>query len=220
MLEQARAALARGVCRVSPAEDAARLLPLCRNDAQLEAVIAAGLPEVELDWMELVGLQRAVERARAAGLRGDARDGARAEAGRGGLRPAPRRLRPDAVLVRHWGALVHFLERARGPAAPRAARRLLAQRHQLAHRAELLGLGLDTLTASHDLDAAQLFALLERAPAHRFTVVLHHHIATFHTEHCVYSHLLVQRARLPHLRPAVRAARSRAERPRWGWSTR
>ena len=51
-----------------------RLLPLCRTDGQLNAVIAAraaGAPlaEVELDWMEMVGLARAVERARAAGLR-------------------------------------------------------------------------------------------------------------------------------------------------------
>src|SRR5262249_387252 len=45
-----------------------RLLVLCRTAAQLEAVIDAGLPEVELDWMELVGLGRAVERARGAGL--------------------------------------------------------------------------------------------------------------------------------------------------------
>jgi putative protease len=50
--------------------------------------------------------------------------------------------------------------------------------------------GLDTLTASHDLDERQLFALLDRAPAERFTVVVHHRIATFHTEHCVYAHLL------------------------------
>ena len=56
--------------------------------------------------------------------------------------------------------------------------------------AHLLDLGLDTLTCAHDLDATQLFALLERAPANRFTIPLHHHIATFHTEHCVYAHLL------------------------------
>jgi hypothetical protein len=34
------------------------LVPLVRTPAQLEAVIAAKLPEVELDWMELVGLGR------------------------------------------------------------------------------------------------------------------------------------------------------------------
>ena len=44
------------------------VVALCRTAEQLEAVIDAGLPEVELDWMELVGLEKAVTRARAAGL--------------------------------------------------------------------------------------------------------------------------------------------------------
>lgn len=44
------------------------LIPLVRTPAQLEAVIAAKLPEVELDWMELVGLEKAVTRARAGRL--------------------------------------------------------------------------------------------------------------------------------------------------------
>ena len=35
-----------------------------------------------------------------------------------------------------------------------------------------------------------LLALLDRTPAGRVAVTVHHHIPTFHTEHCVYSHLL------------------------------
>jgi putative protease len=54
----------------------------------------------------------------------------------------------------------------------------------------LFSLGLATLTAAHDLDEPQIRALLRRVPAHRITVVLHHHISTFHTEHCVYAHML------------------------------
>ncbi len=46
------------------------LIPLCRTEAQLEAVSGFGAgSEVELDWMEMVGLARAVQRAREAGLR-------------------------------------------------------------------------------------------------------------------------------------------------------
>ncbi|MCA9322127.1 MAG: U32 family peptidase, partial [Planctomycetes bacterium] len=48
--------------------DDLRIVPLIRSMEQLEAVIELGLPEVEIDWMELVGLSRAVTRARAAGL--------------------------------------------------------------------------------------------------------------------------------------------------------
>jgi putative protease len=54
----------------------------------------------------------------------------------------------------------------------------------------LLRLGLDTVTASHDLDESQLFALLAAMPGERLAVTAHHRISTFHTEHCLYSHLL------------------------------
>ena len=50
--------------------------------------------------------------------------------------------------------------------------------------------GLDTITAAHDLDRDQLRALLDHAPRGRVAVTIHHHIPTFHTEHCVYAHLL------------------------------
>ena len=165
------------------------LVPLCRNDAQLDAVLAAGLPEVELDWMELVGLGRAVERARAAGLKVGIATVRVQKPGEEGFDARIAKLAPDSVLVRHWGALMHFRER------PGASRPVLHGDFSLnvtnsITAAHLLGLGLDSVTAAHDLDAVQLFALLERAPAERVTVVLHHHIATFHTEHCTYAHLL------------------------------
>ena len=165
------------------------LVPLCHNDAQLDAVIAAGLPQVELDWMELVGLGRAVERARAAGLAVGIATVRVQKPGEEGFDQRIARLAPDSVLVRHWGALMHFSEQ------PGARRPLLHGDFSLnvtnsLTAGHLLGLGLDSITASHDLDAVQLFALLEHAPAERVTVVLHHHIATFHTEHCVYAHLL------------------------------
>jgi len=172
------------------AEDGARLLPLCRNDAQLEAVIAAGLREVELDWMELVGLQRAVERARAAGLRVTIATVRVQKPGEEGYDARIDKLRPDAVLVRHWGAMVHFLERPEGQPRPVLHGDFSLNVTNSLTAAHLLSLGLDTLTFSHDLDETQLFSLLEHVPAHRFAVALHHHIATFHTEHCVYSHTL------------------------------
>ncbi|NVB77146.1 MAG: hypothetical protein HOV81_02010 [Kofleriaceae bacterium] len=54
----------------------------------------------------------------------------------------------------------------------------------------VLGHGLETITAAHDLDRDQLMALLAACPRGRVAVTLHHHIPTFHTEHCVYAHLL------------------------------
>jgi putative protease len=182
----------RGHATTGRSPEAARLLPLCRTDEQLEAVIAAGLPEVELDWMELVGLQRAVERARAAGLKVTIATVRVQKPGEEGYDARIAKLKPDAVLVRHWGAMMHFLEK---PPAPGEARPALHGDFSLnvtnsVTALHLLGLGLDTLTFAHDLDAVQLGAMLEHLPAERFAVTVHHHIATFHTEHCVYSHTL------------------------------
>ncbi len=168
---------------------APELVPLCRNDAQLDAVIAAGIPEVELDWMEMVGLGRAVERARAAGLRVGI---ATVRVHKPGEEAFDRRiaaLRPDSVLVRHWAGLVHFA------GLPEGERPIVHGDFSLnvtnsvtAHH--ILARGADTLTAAHDLDETQLHALLANFPAERAVVVLHHHISTFHTEHCVYAHTL------------------------------
>jgi putative protease len=165
------------------------LIALCRTDAQLDAAIAAGAREVELDWMEMVGLAVAVRKARDAGLRVVL---ATVRVQKPGEEAYDRRiaeLKPDGVLVRHFGALVHFA------GLPPAARPVLHGDFSLnvtnsVTAAELLRRGLTTLTASHDLDEAQLDALLERTAADRVVVVLHHRIATFHTEHCVYAHLL------------------------------
>ncbi len=180
-----------------PAAEGAVLVPLCRTDAQLDAVIdararGAALPEVELDWMEMVGLGRAVERARAAGMRVCI---ATVRVHKPGEEAFDRRietLRPDSVLVRHWAGLVHFAGLAGGDGAPRPAVHgdfsLNVTNSVTAHH--LLAMGADTLTAAHDLDETQLFALLERFPAERMAVVAHHHISTFHTEHCVYAHTL------------------------------
>ncbi len=168
---------------------ATELRPLCRTDAQLDAVIASGLAEVELDWMDLVGLTRAVDKAKAAGLKVTIATVRVQKPGEDGFDRRIARLQPDGVLVRHWGGLMHFA------GLPTGGRPLVHGDFSLnvtnsvtAHH--LLALGADTLTAAHDLDEAQLHALLDRIPAHRLVVTAHHHIPTYHTEHCVYAHLL------------------------------
>jgi len=171
------------------------LIPLCRTDEQLEAVIASGLgagAEVELDWMEMVGLGRAVERARQAGLRVTL---ATVRVQKPGEETYDRRiatLKPDGVLVRHWGALMHFAKHRRAtaesPPSVHGDFSLNVTNSLTAHH--LLGLGLATVTASHDLNQTQLLELLAHVPRGRVALTLHHHIPTFHNSHCVYAHLL------------------------------
>lgn len=163
------------------------LVPLVRTEAQLQAVIDAGVAEVILDWMDLVGLTRAVDQARAAGLRVVIATVRVQKPGEDGFDRRFARLQPDGVVVRHWGALMHFSALA-APPRVHADFSLNVTNSVTAHH--LLALGADTVTAAHDLDVAQLRNLLDFVPPERVEVVVHHHIATFHTEHCVYAHLL------------------------------
>jgi U32 family peptidase len=185
----------RGASQLTAAELAsdvqpARIVPLCRNAEQLEAVIAAGVSagdEVELDFMELVGLGAAVRRAREAGLQVTI---ATLRVQKPGEESYDRRiasLAPDSVLIRHWGALMHFAEAA---SKPRLHGDFSLNVTNAVSARHVLGLGLASITASHDLDREQLLLLLEAAPRGRVAVTLHHHIAAFHNSHCVYAHLL------------------------------
>ena len=163
-----------------------RFVPLVRTPEQLEAVIESGCPEVELDWMEMVGLGQAFDRARGAGLEVTVATVRVQKPGEEGFDRRVAKLRPDGVLIRHWGALIHFLEH------PDETRPMLHGDFSLnvtnsVTAAHLLSLGLDTFTASHDLDEQQLNGLLDAVPRNRAAVTIHHHIPTFHTEHCVYS---------------------------------
>lgn len=171
------------------------LVPLCRTEEQLEAVIASGLgpgAEVELDWMEMVGLGRAVERARSAGVRVTLATVRVQKPGEEAFDRRIARLEPEGVLVRHFGALMHFSRNR----VENGARKLavhgdfsLNVTNSLT-ALHLLGLGLETVTASHDLNKDQLLDLLEQVPRGRVAITLHHHIATFHNSHCVYAHIL------------------------------
>jgi putative protease len=170
------------------------ILPLCRTDEQLDVVLelagALGITEVELDWMEFVGLGRAAARVRAAGLGLTIATVRVQKVGEEGFDARIARLAPDAILVRHWGAAMYFRELPESAQRPILHGDFSLNVTNSVTASHLLGLGLDTLTAAHDLDQAQLFALLDHVPAERMTVAVHHHIPTFHTEHCVYAHLL------------------------------
>ena len=163
------------------------VVPLCRTDAQLDAVLDAGAREVELDWMELVGLARAVERARKRGARVGVATVRVQKPGEERIDAHLARLEPDHVLVRSWGSLAYL----RGLAEPPALHGDFSLNVTNSITAAwVLERGLVTLTAAHDADRDQLAALLANVPRGRVAVTIHHHIPTFHTEHCVYAHLL------------------------------
>ena len=156
---------------------------------QLQAAMEAGVEEVELDWMDLVGLNEPVRLAREAGVRVGLATVRVQKPGEEAYDRRIDKLQPDSVLLRHWAGVMHFLNQSERPALHGDFSLNVTNSITARH---LFELGLDTVTASHDLDQKQLFALLEATDASRVAITVHHHIPTFHTEHCVYSALLSQ----------------------------
>jgi len=166
---------------------APKLIPLLRTLGQVEVALRLGFDELQLDFMELVGLGVAVERARARGAKVIVATPRVQKPGEEGYDRRFERLRPDGILARHLGAVEHFrrnphTETVHGDFSLNATNALTAR--------TLLGLGLSTLTPAYDLDLAQLLDLASGVPAERLEVTIHQHLPLFHNEHCVYSHLL------------------------------
>jgi len=162
-----------------------RVVPLCREMAHIEAALDADCREVELDWMELVGLGKAVAFAKDHGLDVHLATLRVTKPGEEAIDARLADLHPAGYLVRHWGGMMRL---GRGTTPIHGDFSLNVTNSVTARH--LLGRGFTTLTPSHDLDEAQLHALLDGVPANAWTMVLSHRIATFHTEHCTYAHLL------------------------------
>ena len=188
-------ALAPASALHAPPDSTPELVPLLRTleqvDAALELAPRLGLRELQLDFMELVGLGIAVERVRARGLRVVIATPRVQKPGEEGYDQRFERLRPDGILARHLGALERF--RKLGPNLPqgfsvRGDFSLNATNAATART--LLGMGLATLTPAYDLDLSQLLDLARGVPEGSLEVTIHQHLPLFHNEHCVYSHLL------------------------------
>jgi putative protease len=172
---------------VAVAERALSVVPLCRNDGHLEGAIEAGSREVILEWMELVGLAKAVERARQAKLTVVLAPPRIQKPGEERILDSVLALQPDAVLVRSLGQLELLARRADRPrsygdfslnAANAIAARVLLEK------------GLDTIVPAYDLSTKELDRFLEHVPPSRVELVVHQHLPMFHTEYCAYARLL------------------------------
>lgn len=182
-----------------------RLTVLCRTREQAEAAIK--LPpemvyEVQLDFLEAQGLEAAVASAKAVRRRVAVCLPRVLKPGEDRLWQLYRRLGADALIVRSAGALYQLLtsdEAASGgldqsPAVPVVGDFSLNAANAIT-AATFLGLGLDRLTPTHDLNATQLCELARRLGperAARLEVVAHQHLPIFHMEHCVFCRFLTK----------------------------
>ncbi len=158
---------------------------LVRTAEQLDAAIALRPASITLDYLELYGLRPAVERVQKAGLP------ARVASPRV-LKPNEQRildflLRLDCpILVRSTG-LLYGLQGTTGQPligdfSLNTANTLTAE--------TFLALGLQRITPTHDLNAAQVADLARALAPDKLEVVAYQHLPVFHTEHCVFCRFL------------------------------
>ena len=172
------------------AAEVPRLIVLVRNLAQLEVALQCGITTMYCEFEDPKKYREAVTRFHTAQGCG---------VGTGTARPEifvapPRIFKPgddwilqqvrsgnaDGYLVRNYDHLKVFADTRRvGDFSLNVANRLAADYYKNQ-------VGLERLTASYDLNATQLAALLEAAPPGWFEVTIHQHMPMFHMEHCVF----------------------------------
>ena len=158
----------------------ADIIPVVRELAQLPAALAFRPPAVYVELEDPKRLKEAMALAREAGVEGWAVGPRVHKQGEDWILRHLLACEADGFLVRnheHLRALAR--RRRRGDFSLNVANPLSAEWLMREH-------GLEGLTASYDLDASQLAALLRAAPASWFEVTIHQHMPMFHMEHCVF----------------------------------
>ena len=182
----------------------ASLRVLCRTSEQLAAALAAGVAEVYVDFEDIRRYADAVAAVRATGT------GASIflatpriqKAGEQGFFKLIENAAPDGVLIRNLGAIAHFLGGTRSGASDTSTEQGNAQERVPPLRVigdfslnvanpltaqYFIGLGLERVTISYDLNIEQVLDLLAAAPPQWFELTLHQHMPMFHMEHCVFA---------------------------------
>ena len=166
-------------------EAAAQMHLLVRNAEQLGSAIELRPASITLDYLDLYGLRPSVERVKQSGIVARV--------------ASPRVLKPGearilnfllsldcAILLRPAGMLHALRELSHaqliGDFSLNTANSVTAEMY--------LALGLDRLTPTHDLNAAQVADLARTSGADRIEVVAYQHLPVFHTEHCVFCRFL------------------------------
>jgi putative protease len=165
----------------------AELIVLVRNLPQLEAALSCGVATLYCEFEDPKKYREAVALAR---NRQSAINNRQSE-----LWVAPPRIfktgeewtlkqvrscDADGYLIRNYDHLKFFADSRRiGDFSLNVANALTADYFRNRF-------GLERLTASYDLNGAQLEALLQAAPPEWFEVTIHQHMPMFHMEHCVF----------------------------------
>jgi putative protease len=172
-----------GIDAPPPVPSPPHLSVLCRTLEQLDAALDAGATSIYADFEDIRRYREAAARARARrGLDLFLATPRIQKPRERGFFEAIVRSGAGGILVRNLGAI----ECLRGRGLRLVADYSLNVANPLS-AALLLREGFERLTASYDLDAAQLEDLLASSPPGVFEVTLHQHMPMFHMEHCVFA---------------------------------
>jgi putative protease len=162
---------------------------LVRTTEQLDAAIAAKPASITLDYLDLYGLRPAADRVQAAGIT------ARVASPRI-LKPEEQRivtfllgLRCD-ILIRSAGLLQALIGSAPQESAVSWIGDFSLNASNLLTARAFLDLGLQRITPTHDLNAAQVADLARGIGSDKLEVIAYQHLPVFHTEHCVFCRFL------------------------------
>ena len=167
-------------------EQAAQLIVLVRNMAQLEMALACGVETLYCEFEDPKKYGAAVAMVHcASGCAAPQRTVWVApprifKMGEDWILDQVRSSKADGYLVRNYDHLKFFADcRCVGDYSLNVANQLTAdyfKNHS----------GLERVTASYDLNFTQLEALLQSAPPEWFEITIHQHMPMFHMEHCVF----------------------------------
>ncbi len=173
------------VLKTFEVSSAPQLHLLVRTPEQLEAALSLRPASITLDYLDLYGLQPAVEQVQTNGI------AARVASPRI-LKPNEQRIvnflrKLDCQIVVRSGGLLDALQ---GQPHPPLIGDFSLNAANVLSAGILLRLGLVRLTPTHDLNAAQVTALAEGIGGDKLEVVAYQHLPVFHTEHCVFCRFL------------------------------
>lgn len=160
---------------------------LCRNQEQMEVALESKVSRIYLDFEDVKRYREAVEWVREQSEKYEIflATPRIQKAGEDGIFRLMERAEPDGILIRNLGAVHYFRSYALKKvgdfslniANPLAAHYFIQQ-------------GLEYVTVSYDLNAAQVIDLLKASDPRWFEITLHQHMPLFHMEHCVFAAFL------------------------------
>ncbi len=162
------------------------LIVLVRNEAQLETALRCGVNTLYCEFEDPKKYREAVRMAHESfGCAGPQKTIWVAppritKMGEEWILKQVRSSNADGYLIRNYDHLKYFADCRRiGDFSLNVANPLTAEYFKQRF-------GLERLTASYDLNVAQLEALLKSTPPEWFEVTIHQHMPMFHMEHCVF----------------------------------